>query len=236
MHVALLIPETERQQALVSERRGDSFLTRKLYEDAVIEYRKSIAIDGSNPSVLIRMGIAYHQSQRLNEAERQYREVIKINPYYFEAINNLGSIEYSRKRYERALEQYEKAMKLRPNAASVLQNVGACLFAMERFDEGMKFYLRALTIEPNLFTNVSTFGTLIQTPHRNEPMINYAMAKVFATSGDLDRAMSYLYKAVEEGFKDIQMLKSEPVFATLSLDERFVKLLAQMSTPSQTLR
>lgn len=232
IQVVLLVPPEELERATLHERRGDSFLARKLYEDAVIEYRKAVAIDPYNPSAINRLGIAYHQSQRLPEAERQYRAVLRVNPYYLEALNNLGSIDYVRKRYNRAMDYYEKALEIRPNSPTILQNIGSCLFAMERFEDGMKIYQRALELDPKLFEHVSSFGTLIQTPHRNEPMINFYLAKVFAAAGDKERAISYLYKAVEEGFKDVEKLKAEPAFAILADDERFAKLLASLTTAS----
>ena len=91
------------------------FFARKMYEDAVVEYRNAIAIDRYNASTLNRLGLVYHQSQNLAEAERYYREAVKQNPYYLEAMNNIATIDYVRKRYDRALDQYNRALKLRPN-------------------------------------------------------------------------------------------------------------------------
>ena len=90
-------------------------------------------------------------------------------------------------------------------------------------------YRQALSIDPQVFDPSSGFGTLIQTAQRNEPMMNFYLAKVFAGSGDKDRAITFLYKAYDEGFKDIQKIKAEPIFATLEQDERFVKLIATMT-------
>lgn len=234
LEVKILMPQADLDAALLHERRGDSFQARKMYEDATIEYRKSIAIDRYNASTINRLGLAFHHSQNIKEAERFYREALKLNPYYLEAQNNLGTIEYVKQNYKRAMDQYSKALKLRPQSPTVLQNIGACLFALERYEEGYAVYQRALEIDPRLFDKTSSMGTLIQTAHRNEPMLNFYLAKVFAANGDKDRAISYLYRAYEEGFKDIEKLKAEPSFAALLEDERFLKLLETMTASAGT--
>jgi tetratricopeptide (TPR) repeat protein len=233
LQVVVLMPQKDLDAALQAERRGDTFFARKLYEEAILEYRNAIAIDRYNASTMNRLGLVYHQSQKLPEAERYYREAVKQNPYYLEAMNNIGTLEYVRKRYDRALEQYNRALKLRPASPTILINVGACLFAMERYDDGLKAYQQALSIDPKAFerSSGSGFGTLIQTSQRSDSLLNFNLAKLFATNGDKERAISYLYKAVEEGFKDLEKIKTEPTFAVLAEDVRYQQLIDTMLVP-----
>ncbi len=70
-------------------------------------------------------------------------------------------------------------------------------------------------------------GPLIQTAQRNESLANYYMAKVFAASGDKDRAMPFLFRAVEEGFDNTEML-ADPAFEILADDARFAQLMASL--------
>ena len=233
VQATMLMAQKDLDAASQAERRGDTFFARKMYEDAIVEYRSAIAIDRYNASTLNRLGLVYHQSQNLVEAERYYREAVKQNPYYLEAMNNIATIDYVRKRYDRALDQYNRALKLRPESPTILINVGACLFAMDRVDEGVKAYQHALAIDPKVFeknTN-SGFGTLIQTSQRTDSLVSFKLARLFAMNGDKDRAISYLYKAVEEGFKDLDMIKNEPLFMALADDVRYQQLIDTMLTP-----
>jgi tetratricopeptide (TPR) repeat protein len=230
--VLMLMPAKEIEEATSHEKRADSFMARKMYDDAVIEYRKAISIDKYNASTANRLGLAYHFSQKIKDAELNYREALKLNPYYIEALNNLGTIEYVRKNYERALDQYSRALKLRPMSSTILHNVGACLFAMERYEEGLLVYKKALSIDPQLFDHSSGFGTIVQTTAHNDSMQSFYLAKMFAGAGDKDRAISLLYRAYESGFKDAQKVKTEPAFSGLLEDEKFQQLLAKMSTPA----
>jgi Flp pilus assembly protein TadD len=235
VQATMLMPQKDIDAVSQAERRGDTFFARKIYEEAIVQYRSAIAIDRYNASTLNRLGLVYHQAQNLPEAERYYREAVKQNPYYLEAMNNLGTLAYVRKQYDRALEQYNRALKLRPESPTILLNVGACLFDMNRYDEGMRAYQRALSIDPKVFERSSSsgFGTLIQTSQRSDPLKNFNLAKLFAVNGDKDRAISYLYKAVEEGWKDLEKIKTEPAFLALADDVRYQQLVDTMLTPRQ---
>ena len=235
LQVQILMPPKDLEEATLHERRGDSFFARKMYEDAIVEYRKAVAIDRYNASTLNRLGLVYHQSQKLAEAERYYREALKQNPFFIEVLNNIGTVEYVRQHYDTALEQYEKALKIRPESPTILLNMGACLFDMKRYDEALKATQRALEIDPRVLDRSSGFGTLIQTSRRNDPTVSFYFAKIYAARGEKELAISYLNRALDEGFKEYDKIKAEPAFAPLAQEEGFIKVMdriAALTTPT----
>jgi tetratricopeptide (TPR) repeat protein len=162
---------------------------------------------------------------------------LKQNPYYLEVLNNIGTVEYVRQRYGRAMDQYAKALKIRPQSPTILINMAACLFDMKRYDEAYTAVAAALEIDPKLFDRqAGGFGTLIQTSRRSDPTVYFYYAKVLASMGDKDRAMSYLNRAVEEGFTEFEKIRTEPAFKILSEDERFLKLMDMAVTPAASTR
>jgi Flp pilus assembly protein TadD len=224
--VASLISPTTRQDAASHTNRADVFVARKLYEDAVIEYKRAFAIDRYDASIANRLGIAYHNLRKFRDSEQQYREAIRLRPNHLDAMNNLAVIEYMRGDYVNALGRYKAALKLKPTSVSVLRNMGACLFALERWEEGIAVYQQALALKPDLFDpQPSGAGPSIQMDQRRSSLMNFYLAKVFALRGNTDVAMSYLFKAVESGFDDIRMLRQEEAFKTLENDERFERVL-----------
>jgi tetratricopeptide (TPR) repeat protein len=229
LQLTILMPAKTLEQALVFERRGDSFFARKLYEDAIIEYKKAIALDRYNASTLNRLGLVYHQSQKLNDAERFYREALKQNPYFLEVLNNIGTVEYARQRYDNALDQYQKALKIRPESPTILLNLGACLFDMKRYEEAIQATRHAIEIDPRVLDKVSGFGTLIQTSRRSDPMVSFYYAKIYAAQGDKERAISYLNRALDEGFTEFDKIKNEPAFTALAKEEGFIKLMDRIT-------
>src|SRR5437667_12783880 len=92
LQVQILMSPKDLEEATLHERRGDSFFARKTYEEAIVEYGKAIAIDRYNASTLNRLGLVYHQSQNLAEAERYYREALKQHPYFIEVLNNIATV------------------------------------------------------------------------------------------------------------------------------------------------
>ena len=53
------------------------------------------------------------------------------------------------------------------------------------------------------------------------------MAKLYAKSGSTDRALQYLRKAMEEGYKKVDDAYKDPEFAELRKDERFAELMKE---------
>jgi Flp pilus assembly protein TadD len=224
--IASLLPPAVQQDAAQHAVRADVFVARKLYDDAVISYKRSIAIDRYNASVVNRLGVAYHNLRKLRDAEQQYREALRLRPNHLDAMNNLAVIDYLREDFEGALTRYKRALKLQPKSATVLRNMGACLFSLQRWDEGMLAYQQALEINPALFDpQPGGVGASIQMSQHNTARLNYYLAKIFALRGETDVAISYLFKAAESGFDDAKMIREEQAFKPLTSDERFGQIL-----------
>lgn len=229
--VASLLPPAALLDASQHAIRADVFVARKLFDDAVIEYRKSIAIDRYNASVVNRLGVAYHNLRKLRDAEQQYREVLRLRPNHLDAMNNLAVVDYLREDFDSALSRYKKALKLQPVSATILRNMGACLFSLQRWDEGMQAYQQALQINPALFDpQPGGVGASIQMSQQNSARLNFYLAKIFALRGETDVAISYLLKAAESGFDDAKMIREEQAFKPFVSDERFGRVLQLIAT------
>ena len=115
------LPQPAPTATVISpETRGDIFMARKMYREAIEEYKEG----PTDSAVLLnKTGIAYHQMLDLNVAKRYYQRAMKTDPRYAEAINNLGTIEYSRKNYRRAVSLYKKALRYSPQSASIYGNL-----------------------------------------------------------------------------------------------------------------
>ena len=145
--------------SLTPELRGDIMMARKEYREAIDFYKP-----GAEKSAILanKTGIAYHQLQDLDNAEKYYKRAVKLNPKYPEAINNLGTVYYAKKSYRRAINQYKKALRLRPDSASVLSNLGTAYFARKQYQDAMKAYEQAVAIDPEIFDQHSSQGVLVQ--------------------------------------------------------------------------
>ncbi len=229
LRVKALIPEEVSTLSIELERRGDTFLARKMFDGAAAEYQRLIRLDEENYPVVHKLGLAHHQLGDLDRAEDFYRDALDINPYYIPSLNNLGSLEHMRGRPDRAMEYFVRVLDIRPDWPMALQNVGLLLFTVERYEEGLQYFLRALTLDPSLLDRRTESGLPIvaQSTPANTAMFSYYMARVSASAGNADLTMSYLYRAVEEGLTGLDLIR-DPSFGLLAEDERYIALVASL--------
>jgi tetratricopeptide (TPR) repeat protein len=215
-------PETT-VKSLSPELRGDIYMARKMYRDAVETYQLG---PKDSPVLANKTGIAYHQLLELNAAKQWYEKAIKLNPKYAEAINNLGTVYYAAKSYRRAVNQYKKALAITPDSATMVSNLGNAYFARKNYSEAQAAFDRAVQLDPDVFEHRGTNGVLLMERNVDErAKWHYFQAKTYAKLGQADRALLCIRKALEEGFKERDKFQKEPEFASLRDNDEFKKLM-----------
>lgn len=209
---------------ITPEMHGDILMARKMYREA-IEYYKEGGLD--SPILLNKTGIAYHQMLDLEDARKYYQRALKANPNYAEAINNLGTIEYSKKNYRRAIGLYKRALRITPNSGSIYSNLGTGYFARKNYKEATLAFQKALELDPEVFEHKGTHGVLLQERSVEErAKFHFYLAKMYAKAGSPERALLYMRKAIEEGFKDRKKFQEDPEFAAIKDLPEYKQLLA----------
>lgn len=209
---------------LSAEGRGDIFMARKMYREAIEVFREGPPKD---PVLRNKIGIAHHQLMQLDTAKKYYEQAIKLKPNYSEAINNLGTVHYANKSYRRAISQYKKAIKIAPNSASIHSNLGTAYFARNQIVLATEEFRTALTLDPNVFEHHSSYGVMLQERSvQDRAKFHYWMATLYAQDGRNELALQYLRKALEEGYKERKKLPEDPAFAGLRELPEFKLLLA----------
>ena len=209
---------------VTAEMRGDIFMARKMYREAAEAYK-----EGPRDSAILlnKTGIAYHQTLDLVTAEKYYRLAIRANPHYAEAINNLGTVYYARKSYRRAVNEYKRALRINPKSASVLSNLGTGYFARKDYKRASETWQEALAIDPEVFETRGTQGVLLQERSVEERgKFHFMMAEQYARKGMNDRALQYIRKALEEGYKERKKIAEDPAFVAIKDLPEFKELLA----------
>jgi len=214
------IPE---RRAVSPEMRGDIYMARKMFREAVDMYRQ---MPPDSAISWNKTGIAFHQMLDLESARRSYERSLKLNPKYPEAINNLGTVHYARKNYRKAISYYKKALTISPESASVLSNLGTAYFARKKYEDALKTYQKALELDPEVFEHRNAAGVLLQERSVEErAKFHFYLAKTYAKAGLHDRALLYLRKALEEGFKEREKLTEDPEFAGMQALPEFQEIL-----------
>jgi tetratricopeptide (TPR) repeat protein len=217
-------PPPAANASITPEMRGDIFMARKMYREAVDAYK-----EGADKSALLanKTGIAYHQLLDLNNAKKYYERAGKLDRNYAEAINNLGAVYYAQKSYGRAISQYKKALRIKPESASYLSNLGTAYFARKNYDLAAQTYQKALEIDPTIFeARNSRTGSVIQERSiEDRAKFHYFVAKAYAKAGNVELAILNIRRALEEGFKERKKFTEEPEFAILHDNMEFQQLM-----------
>lgn len=214
---------TDAARALSPQEKGDVFMARKMFREAIDAYR-----DGAQTSALLwdKIGIAYHQLGDLNAARKSYERAAKLDKKYPDPVNNIGTLYYAQKRYRSAISRYNKALELAPGSASIWSNLGTAYYARGKYEDMAKAYAKALELDPEVFERHGTVGTRMQDRSvADRARYHYEMARTYAKAGKSELALQYLRKSLEEGFKEKEKIKDAPEFTALKETQEFKDLM-----------
>jgi len=215
----------ERRQ-LSPEERGDIFLARKMYREAIDTFREGSPKD---PILHNKEGIAYHQLLQLDQALKEYQQAVKLNPDYEEALNNIGTIYYAKKSYRRATTWFSRALALAPDdskSAAVYVNLGSSWFSRKNYERAQAAFQTAVRLDPEVFERHGSFGVMMQERNIEErAKFHFYLAKMYAKTGRNELALQYLRKAFEEGLPDRTKAADAPEFNPLRNSLEFKELL-----------
>jgi tetratricopeptide (TPR) repeat protein len=212
------------QTPLTPEQRGDLYMARKMYREAIDTYR---AAAGNSPVMWDKIGVAWHQLGDLGAARRAYEHAIKLDKKYADAINNVGTVYYAEKKYRSAISRYKRALELSPDSASMWSNLGTAWYARGKYDLMSEAYTRALQLDPEVFEKNNTLGTrMMDRGVADKARYHFELARLYAGNGKNELALQYLRKALEEGFKEKEKVQQAREFAALRETQEFKDLMA----------
>lgn len=210
---------------LTDEQRGDIFMARKDYDDAIDYYERALR-DAKERRAKIwnKMGIAYQQESEVNHARKCYKRSIHFDRAYAPAWNNLGTTYYLNGNAKKSIKYYRRAVKLKPRDASLHMNLGTAYYARKKYKNAVEQYHAALVIDPDVLAQLSEDGTIVEARKADAEYYFY-LAKAFASLGMASQAVRYLAHAMEDGFKNYRKIEKDPDFQKIKNYPAYVELL-----------
>ncbi len=217
-------------------------------ENARQASEKAIALDPDSAEARASRGLAMFISEEYTEAEQEFGKAIELNPNLFEAYYYSGLAFTSQGDFDRAVGMYKKAMEVSPTDYQPAVFLGQAYHSLGKRHEEMKARLysidlierhlimnphdtRALCMAANQLSNVGELDRGMAmaeealSREENEPLVLYNIACFFAMSGDSERALELLERAVESGWGDRAWLETDSDLDSLRKDKRFQALL-----------
>jgi tetratricopeptide (TPR) repeat protein len=145
-----VVPETSTEQKGQEWiNKGETFLKRKDYEEALDAFRQAILLDQDSAQAYAGKCVALYRLKRYQEALSASRQALRFDVNMVLVWNIKGAILRHLNKLEEALAAYDEALHLAPNDAATWSNKGSSLVALGRFSEALTVYDKTLHLAPN---------------------------------------------------------------------------------------
>ena len=216
-------PDTNPRTALSPRdtlvERGKILMAEKRFEAAIQTYQELLKTEPKNAVFLNMAGIAYLNLSNFDQAKKYFERSSKADKKYLSAVNNLGMVWYYQKNYRRAIREYKRAAAIEPAQAGPHANLGFAYYNSDKFPESAAEFQKALELDPHVLERNERVGTMVQDRTvSNHGLFFFMMARVYAQKGDAEHCAEYLRKSLDEGYKDVKKVKTDPAFKDIIKD------------------
>ena len=130
-------------------------------EQAIVAFRKVIAIKPDHADAYHNLGIAQQNQGELDEAVETFTQALNINPNQAETYNALGNALQTQGKLDKAIETYNKALNINPDHASAYNNLGNALQKQAKLEQAVEAYNKAITIKADYADAYNNLGTTL---------------------------------------------------------------------------
>jgi len=212
-----------RANALAGE--GDILFARKDIYAALIKYLEAAKLNPNSEYICNKMGISYSRLKFYPQAIESFLRSIDLNPKYSYSYNNMGSVLFADNNRKKAEAYFRKAISLKGDEASFHINLGTLLFEKRNYERGLQELRKGLALDPDILKRSEGAGLVAAIAQKHTAEKNYFMARFYASSGNVDRALENLQEALTNGFTNLEALRTEKDFDPIRQNEKFVAFL-----------
>jgi adenylate cyclase len=211
------------------------------------EFKLAVDLDPNSPEGHEGLSDYYATIGRVQDAVQEAERTRELDPLASIVNNNLCQKLTFARRYDEALAQCKANTDLDSNSARSLWIVGDVYAAKGMESEALSSFLQALQRVGASSRMIAAAEGGARTgglrgywralsrdvPENLEKgtLGPFDAAQIYAYSGDADRAMHWLEKAVEKRSFGVTYLGVDPTFDSLRSDPRFVSLLRRIALP-----
>ncbi len=164
--------------------KGEAYLKESKFQEASIEFRNAIQIDGKLAAAHWGLARAYEGLQRAQEAVEELRKTTELDPNNMEARSKLGNIylgaSRGRPEYIAEAERLAKEMLQRdPNYIEGHILMGSVLFAQNKRDEAFAQLNQAIELNPKRiesYLSLARFYIVSKEPAKAEEVFKRAIS------------------------------------------------------------
>jgi len=202
-------------------------------EKAIAELKRALELDPNSDEGFRRLGSAYHASGQNEQALAAYQKAIQLSPYYLGNYQMLGNAYLDLGENAKALDAFRRITELEPDNALGYNNLGAVYLRQGKWQESIPVFQKALDLQPDVqaYSNLGTayfflkrYGDAVKMFEKsvemnpNDEVAVGNLADAYRWSGQKEKGQSSYDKAIELGYKELQVNPRDPnVLASLAL-------------------
>ncbi|MBN2396951.1 MAG: tetratricopeptide repeat protein, partial [Deltaproteobacteria bacterium] len=211
-------PEAHYHLGLALAESGDT-------DGAIKYFSNTIRLTAGHARAHNSLGIALSRKGRVADAAAHFREAVKINPDFAEARTNLERAEVVLHETDRIIEKLRMLLAAHPGDHTLHYDLGIAYYRRGEFDEAVHYYLKALSINPDAVQVLNNLAVVYMIQEKYAEAISvfnrmaeiqpdnsrnyYNIACLHARQGREEEALSFLEKAVEKGYDNWELIRTD---------------------------
>ena len=137
------------EEALTHLNMGKDYYAAGVYDAAIQEFDKALAINKQLSDAYFYRGLAYYNKSDIEKAVADYNAALRIDPNYAVVYNNRGFTYYAKGDIEKAIADWTAALRINPKHDNALTSRGWWYYNRGDIEMAMMDYNAALRINPN---------------------------------------------------------------------------------------
>ena len=133
------------------------------WRDSESLWTRSLACTSDNGIAHAKLGIAFHDQGRLDEAITELQKAVAISPEDAEPHYNLGNAFLQQGRLDDATVHYQKALTINPEDADAHNNLGNAFLQLGRLNEAVAQFRMVLAINPDCLEAQNNLAWILAT-------------------------------------------------------------------------
>lgn len=220
---------------------GATMFRSNKIDEAIFYYRKALQIKSDSAGIYKNLGDALFRKKKIKEAIVQYKKALQLNPNFLNAEDMLGKAIQLDKKIELTIGNILNKMKQEPQNPDLPYQLAEIYSHWGEPTKASTYYQQTLLIQPNyvkalnalsiLNADLKNYDQAILTYKKllkNQPYnntIQYNIACLYAIQGKTNQAIDWLQKAIDNGYKNWELIKTDNDLEVIRNTEYYKSLL-----------
>ncbi|MBM3297195.1 MAG: tetratricopeptide repeat protein [Candidatus Aminicenantes bacterium] len=203
-------------------RAAHAHLRERELAPAKAALERAVALHPSGAEAHNLLGIVHFLQENLRPAEECFLRAVGLKSDYAAAYNNLGNVHFLQGNVRTARRDLKKSIDLAPDSAAAHYSLAMVLFSQGKHEEGTACLSRGIALDPDFPERNRNLSAGVAVTGLTSPETYFAWARAYALQDHASKAVEFLEKAKEAGFKGWKRLDSEREFERIRDDPEFI--------------